>query len=153
MMVDLDEMQGRALYEARFAGEWGEVPIGAVVWHRETGEVLGIAGNRTIELNDPTAHAEILAIRQACRKLNSQRIPECDIYVTLEPCTMCAGAIAFARIGNLYYGAQDDKGGAVSSGVRFFESSTCHHRIAVHGPLDKDGKISRMLKDFFQKRR
>lgn len=153
MVVDIAEMQGKALYEARFAGEWGEVPIGAVVWNRKTGEILGLSGNRTIEMNDPTAHAEVLAIRQACRKLRSQRIPECDMYVTLEPCTMCVGAIAFARIGNLYYGAKDDKGGAVSSGVKFFDAPTCHHKIKIHGPMDETGELSQMLKDFFKKRR
>ena len=139
-----------ALQEARAAGERGEVPIGCVVVR--DGEVLARAGNRTIGHRDPTAHAEILAIRQAATFLNSERLEDCDLYVTLEPCAMCAGALAFARIRRLYYGAADPKGGAVDNGVKFFASPTCHHRPEVYGGL-AEAEASVLLKTFFQERR
>ncbi len=139
-----------ALEEARAAGEWGEVPVGCVVVR--DGEVLARAGNRTIAHRDPTAHAEILAIRQAATFLASERLDACDLYVTLEPCVMCAGAVAFARIRRLYYGAADPKGGAVDNGVKFFTSPTCHHRPEVYGGL-AEAEAAALLGEFFKERR
>ena len=140
-----------ALEEAEGAGARGEVPIGAVVVSA-SGEVLGQAGNRTIELSDPTAHAELLAIRAACSKLGSERLTDCDLYVTLEPCAMCAAAISFARIRRLYFGAADPKGGAVEHGPRFFAQPTCHHVPEVIGGLG-EGQAAALLKSFFAARR
>src|SRR5919205_238354 len=140
-----------ALAEAEAARERGEVPIGAVVLDAN-GVLLAKAGNRTLELRDPTAHAELLAIREACAKLGSERLVDCDLYVTLEPCAMCAAAISFARIRRLYYGAADEKGGAVESGVRFYASPTCHHRPEVYGGIG-EAEAARLLKDFFKERR
>jgi len=139
-----------ALQEARAAGERGEVPIGCVIVRG--GEVLARAGNATISDRDPTAHAEMLAIRQAAAALGSERLDDCDIYVTLEPCAMCAGALAFARIRRLYYGAADPKGGAVEHGVKFFASPTCHHRPDIYGGL-AEAEASALLKEFFKARR
>src|SRR6187551_3419812 len=139
-----------ALDEAHAAAETGEVPIGCVVVH--DGDMIAQAGNRTRCDRDPTAHAEMLAIRQAAAALGSERLPDCDLYVTLEPCTMCAAAISFARIRRLYYGAADPKGGAVESGVRFFSSPTCHHRPDVYGGMS-EAEAARLLKDFFRERR
>ena len=136
--------------EAESAGKRGEVPVGAVLV--KDGEILARDGNRTLELSDPTAHAEVLVIRSACRSLQSQRLPDCDLYVTLEPCTMCAAAISFARIRRLYFAAEDAKGGAVISGVRFFSSPTCHHAPDIY-PHIGDGEASRLLKSFFAARR
>lgn len=139
-----------ALQEARAAGERGEVPVGCVIVRG--GEVVSRAGNRTLADRDPTAHAEIIAIRQAAATLGSERLDGCDLYVTLEPCVMCAGAVAFARIRRLYYGAPDPKGGAVDHGVEFFASPTCHHRPDVYGGL-AEAEASALLKDFFKARR
>jgi tRNA(adenine34) deaminase len=139
-----------ALQEAHAARERGEVPVGCVIVRG--GEVIGRAGNRTLAHRDPTAHAEMLAIRQASTFLGSERLEDCDAYVTLEPCAMCAGAIAFARIRRLYYGAADPKGGAVDNGVKFFASPTCHHRPEVYGGL-AEAEASALLKDFFRDRR
>ena len=140
-----------ALAEARAAGTRGEVPIGAVLVSK-AGDVLAKTGNRIVELHDPTAHAEMLVIRQATAKLGSERLTDCDLYVTLEPCAMCAAAISFARIRRLYYGATDPKGGAVENGVRFFSSPTCHHRPEVYsGMAENDARA--LLKDFFKARR
>lgn len=139
-----------ALAEARAAREAGEVPIGCVVVR--DGAVIGRGGNRTITDRDPTAHAEIVAIREAARAIGAERLTDCDIYVTLEPCAMCAGAISFARIRRLYYGASDPKGGAVDNGVRFFTSPTCHHRPEVYGQVG-ESEASEMLRDFFRGRR
>ena len=139
-----------ALDEARKAAARGEVPIGAVIVR--DGVVLAADGNRTLELNDPTAHAETLAIRTACATLASQRLPECDLYVTLEPCPMCAAAISFARIRRLYYAAPDPKGGAVESGVRFYSQPTCHHAPDVYGGI-AESEAADMLRSFFQARR
>jgi tRNA(Arg) A34 adenosine deaminase TadA len=136
-----------ALEEAESAAVRGEVPIGAVVVSA-SGEVLGQAGNRTIELRDPTAHAELLAIRAACAALGSERLTDCDLYVTLEPCAMCVGAISFARIRRLYFGAADPKGGAVEHGPRFFAQPTCHHAPEVIGGLG-EARASALLKAFF----
>ena len=139
-----------ALEEARTARGAGEVPIGCVIVCE--GEVIARAGNRTLADRDPTAHAELIAIRQAAAVLSSERLTDCDIYVTLEPCTMCAGAMSFARIRRLYYGAADPKGGAVDSGVRFFASPTCHHRPEVYGGIDET-EAAHLLRDFFAARR
>lgn len=140
-----------ALAEAEEARDLGEVPIGAVVVSAD-GEVLARAGNRTLALRDPTAHAELLAIRAACAKLGSERLTGCDLYVTLEPCAMCAAAISFARIRRLYFGAADPKGGAVEHGPRFFSQATCHHAPEVIGGLS-ESKSANLLREFFAKRR
>jgi tRNA(adenine34) deaminase len=139
-----------AMDEARAAGARGEVPVGAVIVR--DGEVLAQAGNRTLADMDPTAHAELLAVRAAAKKLGSERLTGCDLYVTLEPCAMCAAALSFARIRRLYYGAADSKGGAVDNGVRFFASETCHHRPEVYGGIG-ESEASALLKDFFAARR
>lgn len=140
-----------ALEEARAAAARGEVPVGAVIIGQE-GEVLAAAGNRTLEEKDPTAHAEILAIRAAARALGSERLIGCDLYVTLEPCAMCAGAISFARIRRLYYGAEDPKGGGVDHGARFFSQATCHHRPDVYGGIG-EREAAELLKAFFADKR
>jgi tRNA(Arg) A34 adenosine deaminase TadA len=140
-----------ALEEAEAAETRGEVPIGAVVVSG-SGEILARAGNRTIEFRDPTAHAELLAIREACARLGSERLIDCDLYVTLEPCAMCAAAISFARIRRLYFGAADPKGGAVEHGPRFFMQSTCHHAPEVIGGIG-EARASALLKSFFAARR
>jgi tRNA(adenine34) deaminase len=140
----------QALDLARVATAAGEVPVGCVVVRN--GAVIAGAANRTLTDRDPTAHAEMLAIRQAARALGSERLTDCDVFVTLEPCAMCAGAISFARIRRLYYGAADPKGGAVDSGVRFFASPTCHHRPEVYGGIG-ESEASALLKDFFAARR
>jgi tRNA(adenine34) deaminase len=141
----------QALAEAEAAGARGEVPIGAVIVSAK-GDVLAKAGNRTLELRDPTAHAELLAIRAACAALGSERLVDCDLYVTLEPCAMCAAAISFARIRRLYFGAADEKGGAVEHGPRFFGQPTCHHAPEVYGGL-RETRAKALLKDFFAARR
>ena len=139
-----------ALAEARAAGERGEVPVGCIIVRN--GEVIARAGNRTLAERDPTAHAEIIAIRAAARLLGSERLDDCDLYVTLEPCAMCAGALSLARIRRLYYGAADPKGGAVENGVRFFASPTCHHRPEVYGGLG-EAEAGSLLREFFKERR
>jgi tRNA(adenine34) deaminase len=139
-----------ALAEARAAGARGEVPVGAVIVR--DGKVLAGAGNRTLADRDPTAHAEMIVIRQAASKVGSERLDDCDLYVTLEPCAMCAGAVAFARIRRLYYGAADPKGGAVDNGVKFFASPTCHHRPEIYGGL-AEAEAGSLLKEFFKERR
>jgi len=139
-----------ALAEARAAAARGEVPVGAVLVR--DGKEIARAGNRTLADKDPTAHAELLAIRAAAKALGSERLTDCDLYVTLEPCAMCAAAISFARIRRLYYGAADPKGGAVDNGVRFFAAPTCHHRPEVYGGLS-EGDAGALLKDFFAARR
>jgi tRNA(adenine34) deaminase len=139
-----------ALAEARAAREAGEVPVGCVIVR--DGSVLARAGNRTLRDRDPTAHAEMLAIRQAAAALGSERLADCDLYVTLEPCAMCAAAMSFARIRRLYYGAADPKGGAVENGVRFFSAPTCHHRPEIYGGM-AESEAAALLKDFFRARR
>ena len=139
-----------ALDEAYAAADAGEVPIGCVVVRNY--EVIATASNRTLTDRDPTAHAEVLAIRQAAERIGTERLTDCDLYVTLEPCTMCAGAISFARIRRLYYGAADPKGGAVESGVRFFASPTCHHAPEVY-PSVGESEAATLLRDFFKVRR
>jgi tRNA(adenine34) deaminase len=139
-----------ALDEARAAGARGEVPVGCVIVR--DGAVIARAGNRTLADRDPTAHAEIIAIRAAAASLGSERLEGCDLYVTLEPCAMCAGAVAFARIRRLYYGAADSKGGAVDNGVQLFASPSCHHRPEVYGGL-AEAEAGALLKEFFRERR
>lgn len=141
-----------AMEEARKAAARGEVPIGAVVADPVTGRIVARAGNETIARHDPTAHAEILAIRGACADAGAQRIPAFDLYVTLEPCAMCAGAIAFARIRRLIFAASDPKGGGVLHGGRFFEQPTCHHKIAVEQGLMAE-EAGALLKEFFKGKR
>ncbi|WP_108811338.1 tRNA adenosine(34) deaminase TadA [Sphingorhabdus sp. Alg231-15] len=140
----------QALALARQAADSGEVPVGAVIVRQ--GEIVGQGYNLTRTNNDPSAHAEIAAIRQACSALNTDRLEDCDLWVTLEPCTMCAGAIAHARIRRLYYGASDPKGGAVESGVNFFAASTCHHAPEVYAGFEESESAS-LLKGFFKNRR
>lgn len=139
-----------ALEEARAASARGEVPVGCALVRE--GALIARAGNRTLTERDPTAHAEMVAIREAARTLGAERLSGCDLYVTLEPCTMCAAAIAFARIRRLYYGAADPKGGAVESGVRFFAAATCHHRPEVYGGI-AETEAAALLRDFFATRR
>ena len=141
----------RALAQARAAAERGEVPIGAVIVG-PSGEVLAEAGNRTEELRDPTAHAEMLAIRAAAAKLGAPRLVECDLHVTLEPCPMCAQAISFARIRRLYWGASDPKGGGVEHGPRIFDQPTCHHKPELY-PGIAEAEAGALLRAFFRERR
>jgi len=139
-----------ALDEARAAAARGEVPVGAVLV--VDGTIVARDGNRTLELKDPTAHAEMLVIRAAAAALGSERLGGCDLYVTLEPCPMCAGAISFARIRRLYFGADDPKGGAVDNGVRLYTRATCHHAPEVYGGLSA-APAAALLRDFFAARR
>lgn len=143
---------GLALEEAGRAAKGGEVPVGAVVIDPAGGRVLAAAGNRVEELSDPTAHAEMLALRAAASVLGSPRLAGCDLYVTLEPCPMCAAAISFARIRRLYFGAYDPKGGGVVHGPRIYAHPTCHHRPEVYGGIREDEAAS-LLRAFFRDRR
>ena len=140
----------RAFDEARAAASRGEAPIGACVVHE--GKIIASAGNRTIGDRDPTAHAEVLVIRAAAKILDDERLTDCDLYVTLEPCAMCAGAISHARLRRLYFAAEDEKGGAVENGPRFFSQKTCHHRPEVYGGI-RASEAANMLRDFFKARR
>ncbi len=149
-MANRPDFMELALDEARAAAIRGEAPVGAVI--AVGGAVIARAGNRTRELNDPTAHAEMLVISQAARSLSVERLNDADLYVTLEPCTMCAGAIAHARLRRLYFGATDEKGGAVVSGVRFFASPTCHHAPDVYGGI-AESESADLLRNFFRSRR
>ncbi|OAI25290.1 tRNA-specific adenosine deaminase [Methylosinus sp. R-45379] len=135
---------------AREAFAANEVPVGASI--ARNGEIIAVAGNRTLRDKDPTAHAEMLAIRAACSALGSERLVDCDLYVTLEPCAMCAAAISFARIRRLYYSAEDLKGGGVDHGARFFSQTTCHHAPEVYGGL-RESEAAKLLRAFFQARR
>ncbi|GEP58786.1 nucleoside deaminase [Reyranella soli] len=141
----------RALREARLAAERGEVPIGAVIVGPD-GAMLAAAGNRTEQDRDPTAHAEMLAIRAAAAKLGAPRLVDCDLYVTLEPCPMCAQAISFARIRRLYWGAADPKGGGIEHGPRIFDQPTCHHKPELYPGLS-EGEAGELLRVFFRERR
>jgi tRNA(Arg) A34 adenosine deaminase TadA len=141
-----------AFAEAEAAAALGEVPVGAVVIDPAAGVVLGRAGNRTETACDPTAHAEVLAIRQACAALGTPRLPGCDLYVTLEPCPLCAAAISFARLRRIYFAAYDPKGGAVDHGPRLFASPVCHHAPEVYGGID-ESRAATLLRDFFRQRR
>jgi tRNA(adenine34) deaminase len=138
-----------ALAEAEAASARGEVPVGAVIVRG--GEVIARAGNRVEELGDPTAHAEMVVIRQAAA-LGDKRLEDCDLYVTLEPCPMCAAAISLARIRRLYFGAYDPKGGGVEHGAKVFDHATCHHRPEIYGGLE-ESRAARLLRDFFAPRR
>ncbi len=150
MTDNLQKPMTLALDAAHDAARLGEVPVGAVIV--KDGVVLATAGNRTLSDLDPTAHAEILALREAARKIGSERLIDCDIYVTLEPCAMCAGAISFARIRRLYFGASDPKGGAVEHGPRFFSQPTCHHAPEIYGGIGET-ESANLLRKFFQERR
>ena len=142
----------QALAEAAAAAGRGEVPVGAVLVDGDRGTVIAADGNRTEDRHDPTAHAEMLVIRQAAEAAGAARLAGCDLYVTLEPCAMCAAAISFARLRRLYFGAYDPKGGAVDHGPRFFAQPTCHHRPEVVGGLDET-RCAALLRDFFAQRR
>ncbi|WP_262691918.1 nucleoside deaminase [Kordiimonas aestuarii] len=150
-MIDHFPHMHLALDEARAAARRGEVPIGAVVVGPD-GDVLAAAGNDVVGPHDPTGHAELIAIREAARRFGSERLEGCDIYVTLEPCAMCAQAIAFARIRRLYYGADDVKGGGVTVGARIFSQRTTHHRPEVYGGI-LEAEAAQLLRDFFRERR
>ncbi len=150
MRYPLPEPMRRALDEARAAAEAGEVPVGAVV--TRDGEVLGTGRNRMLTDGDPTAHAEMVAMREAARALGCWRLDGCDLWVTLEPCAMCAGAIALARLSRLYFGAGDPKSGAVLNGPRLFTQPTCHHAPDVY-PGIGEGEAGALLKTFFRERR
>lgn len=147
----MSQWMQRALAEARAAAQRDEVPVGAVLVGAD-GHILAADGNRSRATHDPTAHAECLVIRQACRRLGRERLDGCDLYVTLEPCALCAAAISFARIRRLYFAADDPKGGAVLHGPRFFTQATCHHAPEVYDGLAAD-QASMLLRDFFQRRR
>lgn len=151
MRLKLPEAMLFAFNEAEAAAARGEVPVGAAVVD-DAGRILASAGNRTIELKDPTAHAEILAIRAAAELLQSERLTGCDLYVSLEPCAMCAGAISLARIRRLYFAASDEKMGAVEHGSRFFSQATCHHRPEVYSGIGEE-RARTLLREFFSVRR
>jgi tRNA(Arg) A34 adenosine deaminase TadA len=140
----------RAFTEARAAAGRGEVPVGAVIVRQ--GEIIAASGNCTVAARDPTAHAELLAIRAAAAMLNRERLTDCDLYVTLEPCAMCAAAISLARIRRLYWAAPDPKGGAVEHGPRFFSQLTCHHAPELYGGI-REQEAAALLQDFFRGRR
>lgn len=150
-MIDTFPHMHRALDEARKAADRGEVPIGAVVVGPD-GQVLAAAGNDVVGPKDPTGHAELIAIRQAAKVLGSERLEGCDLYVTLEPCAMCAQAIAFARIRRLYYGADDEKGGGITVGARIFSHKTTHHKPEIYGGI-LERESAQLLRDFFKTRR
>jgi len=151
MSAERHNPMARALAEAERAAERGEVPVGAALVDSR-GTILAAAGNRTEDLADPTAHAEMLVLRAGAAKRGAARLEDCDLYVTLEPCAMCAAAISFARIRRLYFGAYDPKGGAVEHGPRFFQQPTCHHRPDVYGGIE-ERRAGALLKSFFQQRR
>lgn len=150
--MNTETMMMRALEQARLAGARGEVPVGAVLVDAKTGAVLAEAGNRTEELKDPTAHAEMLVIREAATAAGSPRLANCDLYVTLEPCPMCATAISFARVRRLYFGAFDPKGGGVDHGPRIYSQPTCHHAPEIYSGINET-RCRDLLKDFFAERR
>ena len=145
-----DTPMSLALEQARLCALRGEVPVGAVVLQGD--RVIGASGNQIIERSDPTAHAEILAIRSACETIGNARLTDCDLYVTLEPCPMCATAISFARIRRVYFGAYDPKGGGVENGPRIFSQPTCHHRPEVYGGM-AESECAGLLREFFQEKR
>ena len=149
-MFPLPLPMAQALAAARTAAAEGEVPVGAALVH--AGQIVALAANAPRTLHDPTAHAEIRAIREGARRLGRERLEDCDLWVTLEPCAMCAGAIAHARIARLYYGAPDPKGGAVEHGPRLFAQPTCHHRLEVYGGIG-ESEAAALLRGFFEARR
>lgn len=152
MKTSINGYMQQALKLAGVAAARGEVPVGALIVNGLTGEVLASTHNLVMTDKDPTAHAELLAIRAAAEKIGSERLVDCDLYVTLEPCPMCAQAISFARIRRVYYGADDPKGGGVDNGARVFNAPSCHHKPEVYGGID-EMQASQILKDFFKKRR
>ena len=149
---EISDYMEMALSTAEIAGHRGEVPVGAVIVDTTSGRVIANSGNQMISRNDPTAHAEMLAIRAAGNMVGSQRLVDCDLYVTMEPCPMCAAAIALARIRRLYFGAYDPKGGGVEYGARIFDQTSCHHRPEIYGGL-QEAKSALLLKNFFETRR
>lgn len=151
-MPDPDSPMAAALAAAKSAAELDEVPVGAVIVDPGTGRILAAGGNLVEASNDPTAHAEIVAIRNACATLGQPRLDGYDLYVTLEPCAMCAQAIAHARLRRLYFGAYDPKGGGVEHGARVFDRETCHHRPEIYGGI-REAEASELLRDFFRSRR
>jgi len=150
-LVDSSGME-HALWLARSAAKCGEVPVGAVIVESNTGKIISAASNRTETDADPTAHAEILAIRSACAAMGAPRLPDCDLFVTLEPCAMCAAAIAHARIRRVYFGAFDPKGGGVDHGPQIFQQPTIHHQPEVYGGI-RETECAKLLLDFFAERR
>ena len=142
----------QALAEAGKAAERGEIPVGAVIVDSTTGKIIAQAGNATEAENDPTSHAEIRALRSACALKKAPRLPECDLYVTLEPCPMCATAISFARIRRIYFGAYDPKGGGIEHGAKIFNHATCHHKPEIYGGICEQA-CAEILKDFFKDKR
>ena len=152
MDYELSNYMEVALQSAELSAKRKEVPVGAVVVDSKTGRIVGKAGNQMISRSDPTAHAEMLAIKAAANMIGSQRLVDCDIYVTLEPCPMCAAAISHARIRRLYFGAFDPKGGGVEFGPRIYDHDTCHHKPEVYGGIG-EAQSARLLKDFFANKR
>ncbi len=150
--MDADDFMDQALAQARAAGARGEVPVGAVMVVSATGRVIAADGNRTEERGDPTAHAEMLVVSTAAQAQGTPRLPDCDLYVTLEPCTMCAGALSLARVRRLYFGAYDPKMGGVEHGSRVFEQPTCHHAPEVVGGV-RETEAAELLREFFRERR
>ncbi|MFC4272215.1 nucleoside deaminase [Sneathiella chungangensis] len=149
---ELPDFMEMALGAAEIAARRGEVPVGAIIVDTKSGRIVANCGNQMVGRNDPTAHAEMLALRAAGNMLGSQRLVDCDLYVTLEPCPMCAAAISLARIRRLYFGAYDSKGGGVEHGARIFEQASCHHRPEIYGGL-LESRSAALLKNFFETRR
>lgn len=152
MQNDEKGYMAQAIKEAKNAAERGEVPVGAVLVDSETGMIVAQGGNRVEELSDPTAHAEVLVIRTAAAQNKTPRLPQYDLYVTLEPCPLCATAISFARLRRVYFGAYDPKGGGIDHGARIFNQPTCHHKPEVYGGLNEQD-CADLLKDFFRQKR
>jgi len=152
MDFELTNYMEDALHTAELSANRGEVPVGAVIVDTKTGRIVAKSGNQMIGRHDPTAHAEMLAIRAAANMVGSQRLNDCDMYVTLEPCPMCAAAISLARIRRLYFGAFDPKGGGVEYGARIFEQSSCNHKPEIYGGIGEEA-AGRLLKDFFASKR
>lgn len=142
----------KAIDEAKKSFELDEVPIGAVIVDSTTGDIIAACGNRMDKSNDPTSHAEMNAIKMACEKKKSNRLVDCDLYVTLEPCPMCSQAISFARIRRLYFGAYDPKGGGVEHGAKIFDSPSCHHKPEIYGGIE-EAECGRLLQEFFKHKR
>jgi tRNA(adenine34) deaminase len=149
---DENNYMAQAMLEAKAAFERGEIPVGAVVVDSATGKILSRSGNATEAEKDPMAHAEMIALRQACKIKGAPRLPECDLYVTLEPCPMCAAAISFARIRRVYFGAYDPKSGGVEHGPKMYSHSACHHKPEVYGGIDEQ-VCGAIMKDFFKDKR
>jgi len=150
--LKFDSYMIEAFHQAELAGARGEVPIGAVLVDPERQKILSADGNRTVELGDPTAHAEMLVVRKAAKVRGNERLGGCDLYVTVEPCPMCATAISFARLRRLYFGAEDEKMGGVLNGPRIFASTSCHHKPEVFDGMGA-GRAKKIMQEFFQKKR